>query len=116
MYAFNKTGPNEISIYPGQILKLAPREVQQTHKLLNTGWALATVDEKTSGLIPINYVRRFDVKATPKTETNPIIATKTDEVEKSLGNLESFNLDLSESDKNEINSSEQQNSDPTNEI
>lgn len=44
------------------MIQLAPREVQQTHKLLNTGWALATVDNKTSGLVPINYVRRVESK------------------------------------------------------
>lgn len=44
------------------MIQLAPREVQQTHKLLNTGWALATIDNKTSGLVPINYVRRVESK------------------------------------------------------
>lgn len=58
MYAFKASNPSELTIYAGQTLKLAPREVQQTHKLLNTGWALATIDDKTSGLVPINYLRR----------------------------------------------------------
>lgn len=49
------------------MVKLAPREVQQTHKLLNTGWALATVDNKTSGLVPINYVQRLAPKSQPVT-------------------------------------------------
>lgn len=53
------------------MVRLAPREVQQTHKLLNTGWALATVDNRTSGLIPINYVRRFDANGPAKTESMP---------------------------------------------
>lgn len=44
------------------MVQLAPREVQQTHKLLNTGWALATIDNKTSGVVPINYVRRVESK------------------------------------------------------
>lgn len=70
MFNFNKTGPNELSVYQGQILKLAPKEVQQTHKLLNTGWALATVDDKISGLIPINYVRRFDSEQPPNVENS----------------------------------------------
>lgn len=62
MYSYKSTTPNELSIYPGQLIQLAPREVQQTHKLLNTGWALATIDDKTSGLVPINYVRRVETK------------------------------------------------------
>lgn len=62
VYGFKASTPNELSIYPGQLIQLAPKEVQQTHKLLNTGWALATIDSKTSGLIPINYVRRVDSK------------------------------------------------------
>lgn len=45
------------------MIQLAPREVQQTHKLLNTGWALATIDNTTSGLVPINYVRRVETKS-----------------------------------------------------
>lgn len=63
VYNYKSTAPNELSIYPGQLIQLAPREVQQTHKLLNTGWALATIDNMTSGLVPINYVRRVETKA-----------------------------------------------------
>lgn len=63
VYNYKSAGPNELSILPGQLIQLAPKEVQQTHKLVNTGWALATVDNKTSGLIPINYVRRAEIKS-----------------------------------------------------
>lgn len=80
MFNFNKTGPNELSVYQGQILKLAPKEVQQTHKLLNTGWALATVDDKISGLIPINYVRRFDSKNAPNIENSPNEVNSSDNI------------------------------------
>ncbi|XP_031633083.1 peroxisomal membrane protein PEX13 [Contarinia nasturtii] len=62
VYNYKATNPHELSIYSGQLIQLAPREVQQTHKLLNTGWALATVDNKTSGLVPINYVQRVESK------------------------------------------------------
>lgn len=65
IHSFKSTAPHELSVYAGQMVKLAPREVQQTHKLLNTGWALATVDNKTSGLIPINYVQRLQSKTVP---------------------------------------------------
>lgn len=80
MFNFNKTAPNELSVYQGQILKLAPKEVQQTHKLLNTGWALATVDDKISGLIPINYVRRFDSKNASNIEDIPNEVNPSDNI------------------------------------
>lgn len=81
MFNFNKTGPNELSVYQGQILKLAPKEVQQTHKLLNTGWALATIDDKISGLIPINYVRRFDSKNALIIENKPNEVDSSDNIQ-----------------------------------
>lgn len=59
MYNFRATNPHELSFQAGQQIVVAPREVQQTQKLLNTGWALASVDNHTSGLIPINYVQRI---------------------------------------------------------
>ncbi|XP_055312891.1 peroxisomal membrane protein PEX13 [Sitodiplosis mosellana] len=84
VYNYKATSPHELSIYAGQLIQLAPREVQQTHKLLNTGWALATVDDKTSGLVPINYVRRVEAKqfATPSqaaaTESEAAIVNQPD--------------------------------------
>lgn len=71
IYNYKATSPHELSIYAGQLVQLAPREVQQTHKLLNTGWALATVDNKTSGLVPINYVRRVEPKQFAATSQSP---------------------------------------------
>lgn len=53
----------------GQKLIVAPREVQQTQKLLNTGWALASIDNQTSGLIPISYVRRIVSNSNGMNET-----------------------------------------------
>jgi hypothetical protein len=38
-------------------LLVAPKDVQNTQKLLNTGWVLASIDNKTSGLVPVNYIR-----------------------------------------------------------
>lgn len=55
-HAFQASNAYELSIRPGQTVFIAPREVQNTHKLLNTGWLLATVDNVTSGMIPVNYV------------------------------------------------------------
>lgn len=80
VYNYKATSPHELSIYAGQLIQLAPREVQQTHKLLNTGWALATVDNKTSGLVPINYVRRLEAKqfAAPSTQTSSTTTSVTE--------------------------------------
>lgn len=41
----------------GQTVQVAPREIQQTLRLLNTGWALASTNGKSSGVIPLNYVK-----------------------------------------------------------
>ncbi len=56
-YDFQATNPQELSIRSGQAISIAPREIQNTQKLLNTGWVLATVDHQTSGIIPLNYVQ-----------------------------------------------------------
>lgn len=61
MYNFRASNPHELSFQAGQHIIVAPREVQQTQKLLNTGWALASLDNRTSGLIPINYVQRIAI-------------------------------------------------------
>lgn len=55
-YNFQARNDSELSLRAGQTVLVAPREIQQTHNLLNTGWALATVNRETSGIIPINYV------------------------------------------------------------
>lgn len=55
-HAFQATSAHELSIRPGQTVYIAPREVQNTHKLLNTGWLLASVDCTVSGIIPVNYI------------------------------------------------------------
>lgn len=41
----------------GQTIYIAPREIQNTQQLLNTGWVLATIDNQTSGIIPLNYIQ-----------------------------------------------------------
>lgn len=58
-YNFRASHPHELSLQAGQVLIVAPREVQQTHKLLNTGWALASIDRIQSGLVPINYIQKI---------------------------------------------------------
>lgn len=56
-YDFQATNPQELSIRSGQAIHIAPREIQNTQKLLNTGWVLATLDNQSSGIIPLNYVQ-----------------------------------------------------------
>lgn len=81
MYNFRASNPHELSFQAGQQIIVAPREVQQTQKLLNTGWALASIDNRTSGLIPINYVQRItvDVNSTI-TDTKPPMEENVDMV------------------------------------
>lgn len=72
MFNFRASNPHELSFQAGQHITVAPREVQQTQKLLNTGWALASIDNRTSGLIPINYVQRITIDSTQtSTEIKP---------------------------------------------
>lgn len=70
-FDFKATNVHELSFHAGQRLIVAPREVQQTQKLMNTGWALATIDNKSSGLIPINYVRKVPSSSAPNTINEP---------------------------------------------
>lgn len=56
MHDFVAANPQELNIRTGQSLLIAPREVQNTQKLIGTGWILASLDNQTSGLIPINYI------------------------------------------------------------
>lgn len=54
---FQATNQQELSLRSGQAIYIAPREIQNTQKLLNTGWVLATLNNQTSGIIPLNYVQ-----------------------------------------------------------
>lgn len=55
---FSARNESELTLRAGQTILVAPREIQQTHNLLNSGWALATVNRETSGIIPINYIQQ----------------------------------------------------------
>ncbi|XP_053687761.1 peroxisomal membrane protein PEX13 [Sabethes cyaneus] len=68
VFNFDSTHPNELTIRAGQPVLIAPKAVQIEHNLLNTGWVLATMDNTTSGLIPINYIQgsKPDVKEANK--------------------------------------------------
>ncbi|KAM7346043.1 peroxisomal biogenesis factor 13 isoform 1-T2 [Cochliomyia hominivorax] len=57
LYDFQARNPSELSMKAGQRVIIAPKEIQNTLALLNTGWALATIDGQITGIIPINYVK-----------------------------------------------------------
>uniref|UniRef100_A0A1A9WR43 Peroxisomal membrane protein PEX13 n=1 Tax=Glossina brevipalpis TaxID=37001 RepID=A0A1A9WR43_9MUSC len=57
LYDFQSRNSNELTIYAGQRVIVAPKEIQNTLNLLNTGWALASTDGQNAGVIPINYVK-----------------------------------------------------------
>lgn len=71
---------------------VAPREIQQTQKLLTTGWALATVDFKHTGLIPINYLKREEMPTALLTPNTGVIDAAyklpTDSI---IGDVDSIN-------------------------
>uniref|UniRef100_A0A182J781 Peroxisomal membrane protein PEX13 n=1 Tax=Anopheles atroparvus TaxID=41427 RepID=A0A182J781_ANOAO len=58
LHNFDASSAQEMSIRAGQMVLLAPKQIQTDKHLLNTGWVLATTaDRKTSGIIPLNYVQ-----------------------------------------------------------
>lgn len=57
LYNFDARNQEELSIRAGQTIYMAPKEIQTALGLINTGWAIATVDNQISGMIPINYVQ-----------------------------------------------------------
>ncbi|XP_034476570.1 probable peroxisomal membrane protein PEX13 [Drosophila innubila] len=57
VYDFQARNQSELTLRAGQSIQVAPREIQQTLQLLNTGWALASTNGQNSGIIPINYVK-----------------------------------------------------------
>lgn len=57
VYDFQARNPSELTLRAGQQVTIAPKEIQNTLGLLNTGWALATIDGQMTGIIPINYVK-----------------------------------------------------------
>ncbi|KAG5675116.1 hypothetical protein PVAND_005045 [Polypedilum vanderplanki] len=68
-YNFNADHPSELSVRAGQVIKIAPKEIQQLNRLLSTNWLLATADGKNVGLVPVNYIRR-------QTATNEFVYTQ----------------------------------------
>ncbi|XP_005735198.1 peroxisome biogenesis factor 13 isoform X1 [Pundamilia nyererei] len=52
-YDFTAASQEELSMQAGEMLNLAPKELQPRVR----GWLLASVDGETTGLIPANYVK-----------------------------------------------------------
>lgn len=61
LYNFNGEHPSELTVRAGQLIKIAPKEVQQLNRLLSTNWLLATTDGKQVGLVPVNYIKRHEM-------------------------------------------------------
>ncbi|XP_035779844.1 probable peroxisomal membrane protein PEX13 [Anopheles albimanus] len=58
LHDFDASNPQELTIRSGQMLLLAPKQIQLDRHLLNTGWVLAApMDRKNAGIIPLNYVQ-----------------------------------------------------------
>jgi len=55
-YDFIASSSSELSVRMGQNIMVAPKNVQHTHKLLDSGWVLASIDGIISGLVPVNYI------------------------------------------------------------
>lgn len=72
-YDFVATSSSELSVRAGQNIMVAPKNVQNTHKLLDSGWVLASIDGVTSGLIPVNYIESSrQAKAKMNSNQNPL--------------------------------------------
>lgn len=70
LYNFNGEHPSELSLRQGQLIRIAPKEVQQLNRLLSTNWLLATVDGKNCGLVPVNYIKRQEGNQIMPTNVN----------------------------------------------
>jgi hypothetical protein len=70
LYNFNGENPSELTVRSGQVIKIAPKEVQQLNRLLSTNWLLATTDGKHVGLVPVNYIKRHEMNQIMASVTN----------------------------------------------
>lgn len=58
VHYFHASNPQELSVGAGELVYVAPKEIQHSFRLMNTGWAMATKDFTTAGMVPINYLQR----------------------------------------------------------
>lgn len=65
-FTFQATSPQELSVSAGEMVYVAPKEIQNSFRLMNTGWAMATKDFQTAGMVPINYLQRQQQQQPPQ--------------------------------------------------
>lgn len=65
LHSFQAGSPGELSVVAGELVYVAPKEIQNQFRMMNTGWALATKDFTTSGMVPINYLQRHSQQQPP---------------------------------------------------
>lgn len=68
LYDFKGEGTDELSFQAGANLHVAPKELQPRMK----GWLLASVDGKTVGIIPANYVKVLGKRRGTKVSNYPV--------------------------------------------
>lgn len=56
-HTFHASSAQELTIVAGDIVYMAPIEIQNAHRLQTTGWVLATKDFVTAGLVPFKYLQ-----------------------------------------------------------
>ncbi|XP_062604137.1 peroxisomal membrane protein PEX13-like [Saccostrea cucullata] len=67
-FDFNGSGEEELSFRAGQLIKVAPKEIQPRMR----GWLLASVDGQKVGIIPANYVKVLGKKRGTKHQTQSV--------------------------------------------
>lgn len=85
LYDLSSSNPNEISLRAMQSVKVAPLDIQNQMNLMNSGWLLASTDNKTSGLVPANYIRI--IKGNITSNINNTIETNVEKSDKDIENL-----------------------------
>lgn len=81
VHSFQATRQEELTFQVGQIVYVAPKEIQQSLNLLNTGWALASTNKINSGFIPVNYIRGPQQMAAHNSQEQAWNSAQTVEVE-----------------------------------
>lgn len=69
LYNFNSEQQGELPIKAGQRIKIAPKDIQQANRLLQTNWLLGTIDGVNCGVVPVNYIQRSGI-AQPHVNSN----------------------------------------------
>ncbi|XP_061165961.1 peroxisomal membrane protein PEX13-like [Saccostrea echinata] len=72
-FDFNGSGEEELSFTAGQLIKVAPKEIQPRMR----GWLLASVDGQKVGIIPANYVKVLGKKRGTKNQTQSVPSNRT---------------------------------------